>query len=81
MVAADSAAHSSDSYATVATYRLEALAPETASTSVNGCIFAGMVVTAALKASAARLRAERADSVGTEIEKSLSLRSADRSRK
>jgi hypothetical protein len=62
----------SESYATVATYCLEPLVPETASTIVNGRSFAGRLVTAALKAFAARLRAERADSVGMEIEKSKS---------
>jgi hypothetical protein len=52
--------------------RDELLAPETASTIVNGRSFAGLVVTAALNASAARLRAERTESVGIEIEKSKS---------
>jgi hypothetical protein len=52
---------------------LKLLAPETASTIVNGSNCAGMVFTAALKASAARLRAERADSISTEIEKSKSI--------
>lgn len=55
---------------TVATYCLELLAPEIASVMAKGRVLAGRADRVALKASAARLPAERGDSVDIEIEKS-----------